>query len=106
MTDDLMRDRMLAALSKQYADEGKLIEAGWFALQQLALPADAPPIQIREMRQAYMAGAQHLWASIMAVLDPEGDEPTPADLRRMDLIAKELDTWGKEVMAAAERGHW
>jgi hypothetical protein len=48
------------------------------------------------MRLAFMAGAQHLFASIMAFLDP-GTEETDADLRRMGLIADELEAFGKEL---------
>jgi hypothetical protein len=87
---------LLEALSKRLADEGKLIEAGWMTLRALALSPDASQVQIDEMRMAYMAGAQHLFASIMSVLDP-GEEPTDADLRRMDLIEKELAAFREEI---------
>ncbi len=42
-----------------------------------------------ECRLAYFFGAQHLFSSIMGVLD-EGTEPTEDDLRRLDLINTEL----------------
>jgi hypothetical protein len=96
------RETFLIALSKKLADEGKLIEAGWIGLQAAAIPADATAAQIREMRLAFMAGAQHLFASIMVSLDP-GEEATDADLRRMDLIAAELDAFAEEVKARAQR---
>ena len=79
----------LERLSRDLTDQGKLIEAGWIGLRLAAVPLDAPEIQLREMRQAFFAGAQHLFFSIMTILDP-GSEPTEADLRRMDLIDKEL----------------
>jgi hypothetical protein len=50
---------------------------------------DAPKIQLQEMRQAFFAGAQHLFSSIMTILEPDA-EPTDKDLERMDLIDKEL----------------
>ena len=50
------------------------------------------------MRYAFMAGSQHLFASIMSILDP-GDEPTEKDLKRMDLIAAELEVFRKEMEA-------
>ena len=56
------------------------------------IPKDAPAVQLREMQLAFMAGAEHLFSSIMGILDP-GEEPTDADLSRMDLIHKELDDW-------------
>jgi hypothetical protein len=91
----------LDALAKHLADSGRLIEAGWVALRLQAIPHDAPEIQIQEMRNAYMAGAQHLFASMMATLD-SGDEPTDADMRRMDLISAELDAFYREAMARAK----
>lgn len=94
-----MADRAhLERLTKQLADDGRIIEAGWIGLRLAAIPLDAPAIQLDEMHKAYMAGAQHLWASIMSVLDP-GEEPTEADMRRMSLIADELDEYGKKLMA-------
>ena len=41
-----------------------------------------------------MAGSQHLFSSIMNVLDP-GGEPTDADYKKMDLIHAELDEFIK-----------
>jgi hypothetical protein len=89
----------LQYLQRKLADRGKLIEAGWVGLRISTIPLDAPKIQVDEMRKAFMAGAQHLFASLMAVLDP-GEEPTPDDMRRMDLIDKELQAFGKELEAA------
>jgi hypothetical protein len=83
-------------LSKKLTDQGRLIEAGWIILRAMAVPPNAPEVQINEMRYAFMAGAQHLFSSIMSVLDP-GEEPTPADLRRLDLIHTELEAFRKEM---------
>ena len=79
-------------VTKKLTDEGKLIEAGFAAFAHFVVPKDAPVIQLREMQLAFMAGAEHVFSSIMNILDP-GEEPTDADLRRMDLIQKELETW-------------
>jgi hypothetical protein len=95
----MTREEFLNGLARRLADEGKLVEAGWLALQALAVPADAPLAQIKQMRMAYMAGAQHLFASIMGLLDPE-DEPTEADMRRLDLINTELEAFGEELKAS------
>lgn len=76
-------------ITKRLVDEGKLIEAGWVGLKLVSIPEGAPQIQLDEMRNAFFAGAQHLWASIMGILEPNA-EPTANDLRRMDLIDKEL----------------
>jgi hypothetical protein len=89
-------DEFLTKLSRTLADQGKLIEAGWISLRLAAIPRDATEIQINEMRMAYMAGAQHLFSSIMVVMDDD-HEPTESDLRRMDLIHKELEAFGEEL---------
>jgi hypothetical protein len=90
------RDRLLQELTKKLADEGRLIELGWVGLLRAAIPADAPDVQIREMRMAFMAGAQHLFASIMNMLDGEV-EPSVDDMRRLDLIHRELETFRAEI---------
>ena len=79
-------------LTKDLTDKGLLIEAGFVALRHMAIAKDATDEQVDEMRSAFFAGAQHLFASIMAFLDPgPDDEPTEDDLRRMSLISDELD---------------
>ncbi len=80
---------VLEKLSRTLTDEGKLIEAGWVSLRRACLPPDAGDVQLREMRMAFFAGAQHLFGSIMTILEPDA-EPTEADLRRMTLIDDEL----------------
>jgi hypothetical protein len=94
-------ERLLEEVSRKLADEGRLIEAGWVSLQAVWVPPDAPPHQVRDMRWAFMAGAQHLWASIMTVLEPDA-EPTEKDLERMNLIAAELDKFGEEIARSPE----
>jgi hypothetical protein len=93
-----MADRAhLERMTKKLADEGKLIEAGWVGLRIAADLINAPPDQLSEMRKAYMAGAQHLYSSMMTLLD-EGEEPTEADMRRMALIDAELRAFGDELL--------
>jgi|SRR5215471_1490547 len=100
-----MADRaFLQQLMKRLADDGKIIESGWVSLRLVAIPLDAPAIQLSEMRKAYMAGAQHLFASIMSFLDDDDDDPTPDDLRRMDLISKELEEYQRELELDLARG--
>jgi hypothetical protein len=91
-------------LSKRLSDQGRLIEAGWILLRAMAVPPDAPEVQVNEMRYAFMAGAQHLFGSIMSTLDP-GEEPTNADLRRLDLIHNELEAFRKEMELRHGRAH-
>lgn len=85
-----MADRAyLERLSRELTDQGKLIEAGWLGLRVACELENAPKIQLEEMRNAFFAGAQHLFSSIMTILEPDA-EPTDKDLERMDLIDKEL----------------
>ena len=88
-------DEFLKHLTKSLIDDGKLIEAGWQALRQMAVAPDAPDIQLEEMRNAFFAGAQHLFGSVMGAMDPDS-EPTADDMRRMDLIHRELNDFIKE----------
>lgn len=93
-----MADRAyLERLTRQLADDGRLLEAGWISLRLAAIPLDAPAIQLDEMHKAYMAGAQHLYASIMGFLDA-GEEPTDDDMRRMALIDKELRDYADKLL--------
>lgn len=85
-----MADRaFLERLSKELVDKGKLIEAGWVSMRLACLDLNAPADQLAEMRMAFFGGAQHLFSSIMTILEP-GAEPTDKDLERFDLIDAEL----------------
>lgn len=101
-----MADRAyLERLTRELTDQGKLVEAGWVSLRIAAIPLDAPKVQLEEMRKAFFAGAQHLFSSILTVLD-EDREPTEADMRRMDLIDTELRSFAHDLereIAGTER---
>lgn len=84
----------LEGLSRKLVDEGRLIAAGFVGLQIAAISPRAPQSQLIEMEMAFMAGAQHLFASIMTILDP-GEEPTDKDMQRLDLIGQELAAFAK-----------
>ena len=87
--------QLVDEVTKIFTERGKLIEAGWHGLRIQALPEDASEIQLSEMRMAFFAGAQHLFSSIMSILDP-GEEPTDADLKKMDQIHAELKEFLRE----------
>lgn len=82
------------AITGRAADRGHIIEAGFAAMIQATYPKweEMPLDQLKEIRMAFFGGAQHLWGSIMNMLDP-GEEPSARDMRRMDLIAHELDAF-------------
>jgi hypothetical protein len=79
----------LDTLTRHLTRDGKLIEAGFAGLRIACKLEDAPADQLHEMRLAFFAGAQHLFSSIMSILDP-GSEPTDADMERMAQIDGEL----------------
>ena len=81
-------------LAKALISKGKLIEAGFESLRIAVIPKDAPPVQSAEMRMAFMAGAQHLFGSIMSVFD---SEPTAEDLLIMDKISEELRLYAEQL---------
>ena len=59
-------------LTEALADAGKIIEGGWDVFRIMVIPKEAPQIQVREMWMAFFAGAQHLFASIMAIRQHHG----------------------------------
>jgi hypothetical protein len=97
-------DESIEQLTKKLADEGKLIEAGWLGLRLSVLPPTASPVQIIEMRKAFFAGAQHVFASLMELMGDDGGEPTAEDLHRLDLICDELSAFFVELKRENERG--
>lgn len=90
--------QVIERVERELIAQGRIIEAGWQGLRLMAVPPGAPEIQLREMRKAFFAGAQHLFSTIMRTLDP-GDEPTEADMRRLDNIQAELDAFIKDFEA-------
>jgi hypothetical protein len=85
-------DAATKAFTEKLIAEGKLIEAGWIAMKAMAIPPDAPDYQLEEMRNAFFAGAQHLFGSLMNLFDPEG-EPTDEDVRKVEKINDELNVF-------------
>jgi len=90
----------LRKVERDLVDQGKLIEAGWVGMRIAAISPEAGKLQLAEMRLAFFAGAQHLFSSIITILD-EDAEPTDEDLRRMDCINTELATF----LAEFEKRH-
>jgi hypothetical protein len=88
----------IAAVEKKLIDEGLLIEAGWQGLRLAAIPPDAPDIQLEEMRNAFFAGAQHLYVTLLRVME-DGEDATATDLARMGKIDDELQRFHGEFVA-------
>lgn len=86
------RRRLVDEVTKRLVDEGKLIEAGWQGLRLMAVSSEASEVQLRELRMAFFAGAQHLFGSIMSFME-EGSEATDADMQRMEAVDAELEAF-------------
>lgn len=77
------------------APRRRTIERAWQGYRRMVVPADASESQVAETRQAFFSGAAVLFHGIMRSLDP-GDEPTDADMQRMDDLKAELDEFGQQ----------
>lgn len=91
-----MSDRAyLERLFRELTDKGKIIEAGWIVYRLAVVSPDAGKDQLEETRIAFFAGAQHLFSSIMTIME-EDKEPTDADMLRMELIDGELKSFAHD----------
>jgi len=98
MSDEQRRQairKMAKELTEKLSRDGLIIEGGWRGFEVLFLQ-QASELQQVEMRKAFFAGAQHLFSSIMQILDPS-TEPTEKDLHRMDSIHRELERFTLEL---------
>lgn len=90
--------RIHDGLAKGLMDKKLLIKGGWALYRAQVMPHDVGETQLRETRQAFYAGAQHVLACVMCGLDP-GIEPTDDDLKRMDYLHEELEEFSNEMLA-------
>jgi hypothetical protein len=95
------KERLTREITSRLADDGRLIEAGWRMAIVVLGWSGRPGPELRDLRLAYLSGAQHLWSSVMTVLD-EDRELTDRDLARMSLIADELDAFAREMLQILE----
>jgi hypothetical protein len=79
-------------ITKDFADKGLVVESGWRVYAIVKRFEALPNPMEDELRDAFYAGAQHLFGSLMAFLDP-GTQETPQDLRRMNLLNDEIERW-------------
>jgi hypothetical protein len=91
--EKLMADKAhLRRVEVELLEKGLLMKAGFVGFRVACDLHDAPKHQIESMEEAFMAGCQHTFSSLMAVMT-EDREPTVEDLRRMELIHEELQSW-------------
>ena len=84
-------------IAGHFVDRGRIIEIGFAAMIEQTYPdwQKMRKQQMDDLRCAFFGGAQHLFGSIMGILDP-GEEPTEQDMKRMSLIAHELEAFVHE----------
>jgi hypothetical protein len=103
MANSQRMDQIVSEMERRLLDEGRLIAAGYAGLEMMIWKdlEKVPAEQRMEMRMAFFAGAQHLYATMMRVLDPGSDEPTDDDMRRMHNIHVELENFRQSLEAEA-----
>lgn len=82
-------------LLRELSDRGQIVEGGWKAMEILSLSGHSE-LQRSEMRKAFFFGAQHVFASMLNMMD-DGREPTEQDLKRMTLLQDELEKFTIEM---------
>lgn len=76
----------------------KLIYEGWNQYAEHVLPSNCSDVQRRETRQAFYAGAAHLWESFIANLDTASSDETPADLSLAEGVQDEIDRFKRDLL--------
>lgn len=90
-------NKVAETLTHVGVNSGQIVELGFASFLAVCFKGQAlGNDQRQQLRDAFFAGAQHLFASIMTILDP-GEEPTEADLARMESIHRELETFAGEL---------
>jgi hypothetical protein len=78
----------------------KHIEAQWARYRQMVVSPLAGEAQMRDMRDAFFAGAMTLFEALVnGVSEGPENEVTPSDMQMMNDLQTELDTWQAEVEA-------
>lgn len=70
------------------------IARAWQSYKQTALAFAADELASRDSEMAFKAGSATLFWLLMKVLDP-GDEPSDADLAKMDDLSREIEDFSK-----------
>lgn len=74
----------------------QLMAEQWDQFARSVLPANCGPVQKKEMRRAFYAGAQSILFRVLESFAPEG-EPTEEDLQIMQGVHEELQEFAKLV---------
>lgn len=83
------KEQIAHNLFRELCDRGQIVEGGWRAYELLTGLSNAGKIQRDECRKAWFFGADHVFSSMLTMIDA-GEEPTQNDLERMDKLDTEL----------------
>lgn len=75
----------------------KRLGKGWEEFVKAVLPADAPAIQLQEMRRAFYGGAETMFSTLLSAVSGV-EEPTGADLQVMSDLAEEINAFAKDML--------
>lgn len=78
--------------------KGLIVAGGFAGYRLMAMDKDAPPLQVEECMMAFYAGAQHLFTTLMRIMDRNTDEPTDVDMEKMSQIHNELENFVEKVL--------
>lgn len=102
MNKDRVINQAAVKVTKTLVDKGKLVEAGFALFRIYVIDKGASDLQVAEMQMAFMAGAEHVFTSILAIMGggPESsdDDPTEKDMARMGMISDELAGWRELIL--------
>lgn len=88
--------RLADEIAKVAVEEGALIEIGYLGMIAVLGWTGKSEADKRDLKLAFYSGAQHLFASIMGIMDDDR-ELTEQDMRRMAIISDELDKFAEEL---------
>jgi hypothetical protein len=98
MTNDEAILKLAQEIGRRLAEEGKLVEAGWEMFCAMTMPPNVGEDQKWDMQMAFFAGAQHVFHTLLSIMDP-GTEPTEADMLRIGNLDNELTRFAKFLAA-------
>ena len=97
--DNNAKKALAEMMMRESVKHGKGIAIGWAGFRKMVVPKDASPQQVTDMRNAFYAGAMHLFHTVLSALSPKKDEITQGDLDAMHSVTQELAEFEKYVTA-------
>jgi hypothetical protein len=88
----LTNEQYAQKLTEALANSGMLIYGGWKLFEKAFIPPIVSDQQRHDMMIGFIAGADHLWYSLLATTQP-GDDLTEGEEKRMEMIENELQTF-------------